>query len=62
LPHLTVEATGLSLKVIFLAVASIINRNAATLTPDIEMMIQHLLFQEWLGDKRQAASVEWYWG
>lgn len=44
------------------ALIKVINRNAATLTPDIEMMIQHLLFQEWLGDKRQAASVEWYWG
>jgi putative peptide maturation system protein len=44
------------------ALIKVINRNSATLTPDIEMTIQHLLFQEWLDDKRQAASIEWYWG
>jgi putative peptide maturation system protein len=44
------------------ALIKVINRISATLTPDIEMTIQHLLFQEWLGEKRQAASVEWYWG
>jgi putative peptide maturation system protein len=44
------------------ALIKVISRISATLTPDIEMMIRELLFEEWLEDKRQAASVEWYWG
>jgi putative peptide maturation system protein len=44
------------------ALIKVINRISATLTPDIEMMIRELLFEEWLEDKRQQASVEWYWG
>jgi putative peptide maturation system protein len=44
------------------ALIKVIDRIAATLTPDIEIVIQDLLFQEWLASKRQEASVEWYWG
>ncbi len=44
------------------ALVKVISRISATLTPDIEMMIREILFEEWLEDKRQAASVEWYWG
>jgi putative peptide maturation system protein len=43
-------------------IVRVLSQTRARLDEPTQAMIKELIFEQWLEERRQAASVEWYWG